>query len=296
MIVVLGATGNTGKPLSFALLEAGKQVRVVGRDAAKAKELTDRGAQLVIGDSGDPSTLRSAFRGATAVYAMIPFSWNPPDYLAFQRRHVDALASALPDSGVTHVVSLSSVGADLPAGAGVVAGLHAMEHALDAIPGLNTLHLRPTYFMENTFGLLGMIRASGIMGSPIRPDLRMNMIATRDIAAYAAKRLLALDFRGHNVQYLLGQRDLTYNEVASVYGAALGKPDLRYVHFSPADFKQGFLAMGASESLADRMNEFIGALNEGKVLAAAKRDAESTTPTSIEEFAKTFAHVYAMQS
>jgi hypothetical protein len=52
--------------------------------------------------------------------------------------------------------------------------------------------------------------------------------------------------------------------------------------------------MGASESLADSMNTFISYVNAGKVMEDAKRDAESTTPTSIEEFAHTFAYVYNM--
>lgn len=46
----------------------------------------------------------------------------------------------------------------------------------------------------------------GLKGSPTESDLMMNMNATKDSAVYAAKRLLALDFTGHNVQYLLGKR------------------------------------------------------------------------------------------
>jgi uncharacterized protein YbjT (DUF2867 family) len=132
------------------------------------------------------------------------------------------------------------------------------------------------------------------MGSPVKGDLTMTVIATQDIAAYAAKRLLSMDFKGKGIQYLLGQREVTYNEIAKMFGKAIGKPDLAYVEFPYEGLKQALLGMGASESLADSMNTFIKKLNEGKVSADAKRTPESTTPTTIEEFSKTFAHVYNM--
>ena len=83
--------------------------------------------------------------------------------------------------------------------------------------------------------------------------------------------------------------------MAKVYGVSIGKPDLKYVEFSYADFKKSMMQqMGTSENVADNFNEFIKAMNEGKVMAKAKRDAESTTPTTIEEFANTFRYVYNM--
>lgn len=296
MYVITGATGNTGRPLAQALLAAGKKVRVVSRSAEKARELTGMGAELILGGPADTTVLKKAFAGATAVHAMIPPDWSQQDFTSYQVGVADAIAGALQGSGVKYVVSLSSVGVHLDKGAGVVAGLRYLEQKLDAIPGLNTLHLRPTYFMENIFGQLGVIRAMGVMGSPVKGDLLMNMVATKDIGAYAAKRLLALDFSGHNVQYLLGQRDLTYSEVARIVGSAIGKPGLKYVEFPYDELKKALMGMGATASLADNMNTFVRSLNEGRVLEDAKRTQESTTPTSIEDFSRTFAYAYGQQS
>jgi uncharacterized protein YbjT (DUF2867 family) len=115
------------------------------------------------------------------------------------------------------------------------------------------------------------------------------------VAAYAVKRLLALDFTGHNVQDLLGAQDVTYTEIARVYGAAIGKPDLKYMEFPYADFKQSLLTqVGASESVADNFSAFIKVMNEDQAMVA-QRDSESTTPTTIEDFAATFAYVYNLQ-
>lgn len=295
MYVITGATGNTGKIIASTLLEAGKKVRIISRNAEKAKELTDKGAELFLGDTSLFDMLKKAFSGATAVYAMIPLDWQTSNYTEHQLKHAKTIAEALRECKVKYVVTLSSQGAHLESGSGVVLGLHKMEAIFNDIEGLNTLHLRPSYFLENTLGMIGLIKQAGIMGSPIKSDLSIPVIATKDIADYAAKRLLALDFSGHNVQNLLGNRDVTYPEIAKVYGKALGKNDLKYVEFSPDDFKNSLIQqMGVSENVADNLNEFINALNEGKVMAQAKRDAESTTPTTIEAFADTFKQVYNM--
>jgi uncharacterized protein YbjT (DUF2867 family) len=293
MYVITGATGNTGKVIASALLEAGKQVRIISRDTEKAKELTDKGAELFHGSTDDVELLEKAFDGATTVYAMLPMNMQAEDYTAFQMEHANAIAEAMEVCKVKNVVTLSSQGAHLDSGTGIVLGLHKMEQLFNKIEGINTLHLRPCYFMENTLGMIGLIKANGIMGSPIKGDLSFPVIATKDIANYAAKRLLALDFEGKNHQDLLGARDVTYTEMAKVYGAAIGKPDLSYVEFHYEDFKSAFMGMGASENVADKMNEFLKRVNEGEVFIA-ERDEESTTPTTIEEFSHTFKYVYNM--
>jgi len=295
MYVITGATGNTGKIIASKLLEAGKKVRIISRNAEKAKELTNKGAELFIGDTSNVELLKKAFNGATAVYAMIPIDWQTVNYTEHQLKHANAIAEAVRECKVKYIVSLSSQGAHLDSGSGVVLGLHKMENIFNKIEGLHTLHLRPTYFMENSLGMIGLIKQAGIMGSPVKADLSFPIIATKDVGNYATKRLLALDFKGHNIQNLLGAGDVSYPQIAKVYGAAIGKNDLKYVEFSFADFKSAFVQqMGASENVADNFNEFIKAMNEGKIMAQAKRDAESTTPTTIEEFANTFNYVYNM--
>jgi uncharacterized protein YbjT (DUF2867 family) len=295
MYVITGATGNTGKIIASKLLDAGKKVRIISRNAEKAKELTDKGAELFLGDTLHPELLKKAFDGATSVYAMIPIDWQTDNYTRHQINHAKAIAEALRFCKTPYVVSLSSQGAHLESKSGVVLGLHEMEKIFDEIEGLNTLHLRPTYFLENSLGMIGLIKHAGIMGSPIRADLSFPAIATKDIAEYATKRLLALDFKGHNIQNLLGAEDISYSEMARVYGAAIGKNDLKYVEFSYADFKNTLMTqMGTSENVADSFNEFIQSMNEGKIMSEAKRDAESTTPTTLQEFSHTFKYVYNM--
>jgi uncharacterized protein YbjT (DUF2867 family) len=293
MYVITGATGNTGSIIASTLLDAGKQVRIIARDAEKAKDLIKKGAELFQGSTNDVEMLKKAFTGANIVYAVIPMSMQAADYTAFQMEHVNAIAEAMEACNVKNVVALSSQGAHINSETGIILGLHNMEERFNQIEGLNTLNLRPCYFMENTLGMVGMIKESGIMGSPIKADLSFPIIATKDIGNYAAKRLLALDFEGKNHQDLLGARDVTYSEMAKVYGAAIGKPDLNYVQFPYADFKGAFMGMGASESVADKMNEFLVKVNAGEIFVAERND-ENTTPTSIKDFSHTFKYIFNM--
>lgn len=292
MIVVTGATGNTGKPLALALLAKGKNVRVISRSAENASELAAKGAEVAVGDPADHQFMTGALKGAEAVYAMVPMSWTPQSFFEHQKAHIDAIAAGVKANGVKHLVSLSGLGTHLEKDSGVVLGLRYAEQTYDAIDGLSTLHLRATYFMENTLSHLDLVKKKGIMGSPIKPDLKLGMIAAKDIGEYGAKRLSALDFHGHNTQFLLGERDLTYAEVAKVYGRAIGKEDLEYVEFSYEDFGEALSAMGVSKSVVDNFVQFIKKLNEGRILEKTVRDSESTTPTSIEEFANIFAYLY----
>ncbi|MEK7704887.1 MAG: hypothetical protein AAB426_08005, partial [Myxococcota bacterium] len=199
----------------------------------------------------------------------------------------------LSKAGTSHVVTLSSVGAHLGSGVGPVCGLYDMEKSFTAyLPKANVLHLRPTYFMENLLGNLGMVKSMGILGTPLAADVAMPFIASRDIGAVAAKRLLELDFKGHSVQELLGARDLTMNEVTRALGTAIGKPELKYVAVPYDEAKQGLQQMGLSEEIADMYVELSRAFNEGMRPTQA-RSASTTTPTTVEEFGKTvFAPAY----
>ena len=284
MYVVTGATGNTGRVIANRLLDAGKKVRVISRSADHLKAFVSRGAEPFVAELSDRAALQKAFAGAEAVYAMIPPSATSQDYRTEQRRVTDAVAGALQTAGVKHVVVLSSVGADKPSGTGPVAGLHELEGKLNTISGLNVVHVRPGYFMENTLGQARAIRAMGKMAGPIDGDLKMPFIATQDIANAAADLLLKLDFTGKQTRELLGQRDLSYNEVAQIIGKAIEKPELQYAEFPADKVKPVFIQLGMSANIADLILEMSAALNSGHMRALETRSAKNTTPTSFETF------------
>jgi uncharacterized protein YbjT (DUF2867 family) len=293
MYVIMGATGNTGAIVAKTLLGLGQKVRAIGRSSNRLESLAAEGAEPFVCDVTDSAALTQAFTGAKAVYAMIPPSMTSQDYRGDQDKVTNAIAEALGQTAVEYVVSLSSVGADKAEGTGPVGGLHHLEQTLNRIPDLNALHLRPAYFMENMLAQIGIIRNMNTTAGPLRPDLVMPMIATRDIGSAAAKALLALDFSGKQTRELLGQRDLSYAEATAIIGDALGKPELKYLQLPDEQVRGAFLQMGMSANVADLILEMSSALNSGYMKPLEERTAENTTPTSFESFvAEEFVPLY----
>ena len=286
MYVVTGATGNTGHVVASHLLEQKKKVRVIGRSKERLQPLIDRGAEAFVADISDQAALTKAFTGAEGVYAMIPPSATSQDYRSEQRRAAGAIAGAMQQAGVKHAVVLSSVGADKQAGTGPVAGLHELEEILNRIAGLNVVHLRAGYFMENTLGQAAAIHAMGKTAGPLRGDLKLPMIAARDIGSVAAELLTALDFSGKQTRELLGQRDLSMDEATAIIGKAIENPDLKYVHVPGEQMQPIFIQMGMSPNVASLILEMAEALNSGHMRALEQRSARNTTTTSFETFVK----------
>ncbi len=297
MYVVTGATGNTGRVVANRLLDQGKKVRVIGRSAERLQSFVARGAEAFVADLSDQAALIKAFTGAEGVYAMIPPSATSQDYRGEQRRAAGAIAGALEQSGVKHAVVLSSVGADKPSGTGPVAGLHEFEEILNRIAGLNVVYLRAGYFMENTLGQAAAIHAMGKTAGPLRGDLKLPMIATRDIGSAAADLLVTLDFKGKQTRELLGQRDLSMDEATAIIGKTIEKPDLKYLQLPGEHMQPMFIQMGMSPNVASLILEMAEALNSGHMRALEQRSARNTTATSFETFLQEeFVPVYRGES
>jgi uncharacterized protein YbjT (DUF2867 family) len=286
MYTVLGATGHIGSVIPRKLLEKGDKVRAVGRSTARLQPLVQRGAEAFIGDVNDTAALTRAFTDVRAAFLMIPPGMNSQDYEADQARETDTISSAVRNSGLHYAVNLSSIGAQAAAGTGPILGVRLSETKLNAVEKLNVLHLRPAYFFENHLAAVSMVQMMGLFGGALRADMQIPMIAARDIGAYAAERLLKLDFNGKQTQELLGERDLSMNEVAAIIGRALNLPDLRYAQFPYDQVKQVLLQMGTPPKTAAYFIEMFQGFNEGIVVSPEARNAENTTLTSFETFVK----------
>ena len=293
LVTVTGATGNIGRALADRLLQRGIKIRAVARQAEKLAPLAAKGAEARPGDIANTAFLTEAFRGAEAVFAMIPPHYRAPDLRAYHLRIAASLTEAMQVAGVPRVVALSSSGASRPSGTGPIADLHTFEERLTSTPRLSVVALRPTLFMEDHLDSIPLIKSAGINGSAARADVPLAMIATRDIAAVAAEYLMAPTFEGYVVRDLLGPRDYTHREATAILGAAIGKPDLAYVELSYEDFRQGLLGAGFSASAADAYVEMYTAINDGRIQSTVRREASNTTPTTLEEFARqVFAPAY----
>jgi len=286
MYVVTGATGHTGRVVAKALLEKGAKVRVLGRNPKLLESLASQGAEPLVVDLTDRAAITDALGGAKGAYLMLPPKLVSPDYRAFQNRVADAIAAAVKAAGVSYVVTLSSIGADKADKTGPVIGLHYLEQQLNAIAGLNALHLRAGYFMENTLAQIAVVQKFGVAVGPLRPDLKLPMIASRDIGAVAADALVALDLEQKQTRELLGQRDISMDEVAEIIGRAMGRAELGYIQAADDEIRPALIQTGMSLNMADLILEMSAALNSGYMRALEARSETNTTPTSYEIFVR----------
>jgi uncharacterized protein YbjT (DUF2867 family) len=293
MYVVLGGSGNTGSIIADFLLAKGQKVRVVGRDVGRLQRFVRNGAEAYTADLSDAAALTKAFSGARAAYLLLP----PLNSREEQERQSDAIATAVKNSHLRYAVHLSSYGAHVPKGTGPVTGLYSSEQKLNAISDLNVLHLRAAYFMENNLTAIDMIHGMGLFGHALLPNLKVPMIATRDVGDYAAQRLLHLDFAGKQTRELLGERDLSMAEATAVIARSIGKPDLRYEQFSYDQVQQALAQMGFSPKKAAVYIEMFQAINAGLLAAQEPRSPQNSTPTSFEKFVQdVFAPAYRGQA
>lgn len=285
MIAVMGAAGNVGGRVADLLLRQNEEVRVF-EHVRNLDEFRERGAGVVRGDAIEVDDLRALFDDADAALVLLPENMADPEFVATRSRISRALARALRQQRVGHVVALSAVGVDQVDVAGPPAGLREYEQRLFGLDDINVLVLRSAFYMDNLLANLPLIRSQKINGSAIRGDLRYPMIATQDVAREAAERLVRRDFTGHQVRMLLGPEDVSMREATHALGSLLGLPDLPYVEFPPADMRVALLAAGMSEEAASLLVEMQLALNEGRQFDGVRRTAVTTTPTWLEEFLK----------
>ena len=290
MIVITGATGNIGSKISADLLSRGHKIRCIARNVGKLDELVGKGAEIAVGSLEDTAFLTKAFSGADAVFAMIPPNYTAPDFRAYQNSIGVSIAEAIGQSGVKYIVNLSSQGAHLPDNTGPIKGLRDQEERLNKLRGVNKLHLRPTYFMENLLVNIEMIRDMNILGSAIGGDLKFPMIATKDIAQFTVDRLLKRDFAGTSMRDLLGPSDISMNEVTEIISKKINKPDLKYVQFSYEDTEKALVGMGFSIDVSRLFVEMLKAINE-RLIMDTPRNIENTTETTFVEFAEIFVRL-----
>jgi uncharacterized protein YbjT (DUF2867 family) len=282
-IAIIAPSGNIGRPLTARLLDAGTEVTLLARTPAKVKDFEERGARVLEGSLADQAFVTEATGGSDALFWLTPPDFASTDHRAYQKRLGENAAAAIKANSISRVVNLSSTGAQLPTGAGPVSGLHHVENLLNAV-ARNITHLRPGFFMENFLGQLDSIKNMGSVFMPVSGDFRTPMIATRDIAEAAAKRLLDRSWTGRTVLALHGPADLSLNEAAATLSEAIEMP-VAHVKVTPVEAREALLGMGASPNVADEMVELYTSWDQGLFKPAEHRTGETTTPTTLAEFA-----------
>ena len=294
-VIVTGSLGNISKPLTEELVQKGHTVTVISSKPEKQKDIEDLGATAAIGSVEDADFLTATFTGADAVYVMVP----PPnffdpnlDLLDYYRRLGKNYAQAIQQSGVKRVINLSTFGAHLEKGNGILSGAHDVEQILDGLPDeVAITYMRPTSFYYNLLGYAPMIKAQGVIAANYGADHIIPWVSPIDIAAAIAEEL-ETPFTGRKVRYVASE-ELTGNETARILGEAIGKPDLKWVLVTDEESKNGLVGVGINPQIAAGLVEMYAAIYSGLLAEDYNRNKPAVMgKVKLKDFAKEAAAAF----
>jgi len=283
-IVINTPTSNIGRALAARLLDAGERITILSRDKKKVGELARHGARVVEGSFEEPALLAEALEGAEALFWLTPPPARP-DYYAWATKCAKQAATTAKKAGVRRAVVLSSMGAHTGPGTGAVGPAREMENDFEAeLPAV--VSLRPGIFMENFLLSAGMIAKAGQIFVPIQPGKKWPLVATADIAAKAACWLLDRSWTGHYRVGVHGPQDLSTDEAAAIISSAVGKP-VQCINATLDQARGALTGMGMPGFVVDLIIEQYVAFRDGRLEPAEPRTPDTTTPTTLAEFART---------
>jgi len=294
-IIITGSLGNISKPLAQELIQKGHDVTVISSNPSKQDEIKNLGATAAIGSLEDPDFLATTFKGADAVYTMIPPGnyFDPNfDLLAYYVRLGKNYAEAVKISGVKKLVNLSTIGAQMKEGNGILAGAHHVELILNELPmDVAITHMRPNSFYYNLFGFIEMIKSQGIIAANYGGEHIIPFVSPIDIAAAVAKELI-IPFKGRKTQSVASE-DISGNETARILGEAIGKPGLTWVIVSDEETLNGLISIGMNPKIAAGLVEMYSALQSGLLAEDYYRNPPTEMgKVKMKDFAKEFAATY----
>jgi uncharacterized protein YbjT (DUF2867 family) len=234
MILVTGATGNTGRSLVQQLASKGMRVRAVVRNRAKTGDIAAAGAEIAVADLSRPETLAPALIGIDKAYLMTAAD---PQQVMLHSNFIRAAKQA----GVRHIVRHSVRGAD-PDSPVKLARWHAASEKELEDSGIAWTHLQPVYNMQNFLKFAATIQSRGTFYAPMK-DAAVSIVDARDVAAVAAAVLVDNAHHQRNTYLITGPEPLTFADAAAQLTAALGKP-VQYVDIARENARKGMVQMG----------------------------------------------------
>ena len=285
MIVITTPAGQIGSQVLAHLLDSGEDLRVIVRDPAGIPADVRQGLDVVEGSHADAAVVDKAFAGADAVFWLTPPDPRAPSVDAAFVGFTRPAAEALRKHRVGRVVGISALGrgtawADK---AGYVTGSLAMDDLI-ASTGVAYRALTNPSFMDNTIRQVPSIKNQGMFFSPIAGDRKLPTVATRDIAATAARLLLDSSWSGVGEVPSLGPEDLSFSDMAQIMSEVL-RTEVRFQQNTFEAYKERFVSFGMSDAMAQGMTDMAWAKNEG-IDNAVQRTPENSTVTSFRQWSE----------
>jgi NAD(P)H dehydrogenase (quinone) len=221
MYAIMGITGQVGGVVAQTLLAAKQPVRAIVRDAAKGQPWSNRGCEVSLADIEVTESLTAAFRGAEAVFVLVPPNFDPLPEYPEARAIAEKLRTALAEARPARLVYLSTIGAQATQ-SNLLTQHSIIEQSIAALP-MSVALLRPAWFMENFRWDVAPASTQGVIPSFLQPlDKPFPMVATADIGSVAAA-LLQESWTGRRVVELEGPQRVTPHEIAAGFATILGR-------------------------------------------------------------------------
>lgn len=278
-------TGKIGSKLSTELLDrGGHELRLLTRNRGKVQRWVDRGARVFEGLLEDQDFFNRATKGVDALFLVLPIDSRAKNLSRNCDRIVDSAVNAVRENDIQRVVFVSSLGAHLETGTGPVVYLrHAEEKLRAVVPHLTVL--RPVFFMDQFLGWMKDIADHQEFYQPFSEKTTIPMIATRDIATFAADVLTDEEWTGRRVLPLYGPKEYSFGEAAQILGQTLNMK-IRHVELEPKKMAERLRQRGWSQEAVDRHLELQRAMAQGKLVEELPRSKWHERPTTFEQFAK----------
>jgi len=298
-IIVTGSLGNISKPLTKELVQKGHTVTVISSNLERQDAIEALGAKAAIGTMKDADFLTSTFKGADAVYVMETMGGNSYfdpnlDIVAAINKIGNNYKQAIEQSDVKRVVHLSSIGAHTDKDNGLLAFHYNVETILNSLPSdIAITFMRPVGFYYNLLGFINNIKTQGVIATNYGGDSKKPWVSPLDIAAAVAEELVTPS-EGRKVRYVASD-EISCNELASLLGAAIGKPDLKWVVIPDEQLLNGMIAGGMNPKIAAGLVEMNAGMNNGDLYEDYFRNRPTLGKVKLAEYAKEFAAIYNQQ-
>lgn len=290
-IITAGSLGNVATPVVKQLIAAGHDVTVITSNPDKKSAIEALSATAAVGSIADASFLTTTFTGADAIYAMMPPAMGSTNMIDNITRAGQAYAAAIKNTGIKRVVFLSSVGADAPQGTGPVQGVHRAEQLFQQLSDVNITVLRSGFFYVNFLRDIPLIKARNIFGNNYGGDVQLALTYPGDLATAIVQELQQTG-NGFEVKYVVSDIS-TGNEVAALFGQAIGNPELSWTFIPDEQLQQGMTAAGLSAELAGLITELGQGVREGIITKDFfNKGAVVTGSTKLTQFVEEFKNRY----
>jgi len=295
-IIVTGSLGNISRPLTEELISKGHDVTVISSKPERQSEIESLGAKAAIGTMEDTVFLTETFKGADVIYAMEAlnagvFFNHDIDFIQANIQIAKNYKEAIQRSGVKNIIHLSSIGAHMENGNGILKFHHEAEKVFNELPGdISIKFMRPVGFYYNMFSFIPTIKSQNLIIQNYGGNDKEPWVSPFDIASAIAEEV-EKPFSGREIRYIASE-EISPNEIAATLGEAIGKPDLEWLEISDEDLLGNLIKAGMNPETAKGFVEMNTARRGSILYEDYNKNKPVLGKTKVKEFAKEFAKVY----